>query len=49
LIHVVFSALTQLEFRGVSKYFEDLVVRIDTPALSHVKIFFFNQLVFDIP
>jgi hypothetical protein len=49
LKRVVLSALTKLEFKGVSEYFEDLVARIDTPVLSRVRVSFFNQLDFDIP
>ena len=46
---VVLPALTHLWFRGASEYFEDLVARIDTPAIIHVGTSFFNQLDFDIP
>jgi hypothetical protein len=49
LTHVVLPALTRLQFRGVSKYFEDLVARIDTPVIISVRTWFFNQLDFDIP
>jgi hypothetical protein len=48
LTRVVLSALTKLEFRGVSEYLEDLVARIDTPVLTSVIVSFFNQLVFDV-
>jgi hypothetical protein len=46
---VVLPALTQLVFRGVSEYFEDLVARIDTPVIGVITVFFFNELRFDIP
>ena len=46
---VVLPALTHLEFHGTSEYFEDLVARIDTPAITYVETWFFNQLDFDIP
>lgn len=41
--------LTCFNFRGVSEYLEDLVLRIDTPSLNHVNITFFNQLIFHVP
>ncbi|KAI0253439.1 hypothetical protein BJV78DRAFT_210097 [Lactifluus subvellereus] len=41
--------LIHLTFRGASEYLEDLVARIDAPLLSHVRITFFNQLVFQVP
>jgi hypothetical protein len=45
----VLPALTRLEFHGATEYFEDLVARIDTPAIRTVDTSFFNQLDFDIP
>jgi hypothetical protein len=45
----VLPALTRLHFHGASEYFEDLVARIDTPAITSLKTWFFNQLEFDIP
>ena len=42
-------ALSQLSFRGVSEYLEDLVARIDTPLLDKLYITFFHQLIFDTP
>jgi hypothetical protein len=50
LRHVLFSTLTKtkLEFGGVNEYFGDLVAQIDAPVISHVRIFFFNQPMFDI-
>ncbi|KAH9970912.1 hypothetical protein BGW80DRAFT_1253730 [Lactifluus volemus] len=36
LTHVVLPVLTRLGFRGASEYFEDLVARIDTPAIIYV-------------
>lgn len=41
-------ALTEFFFYGVSKYIEDLVTRINAPLLSHVRIAFFSQLLFDV-
>ena len=46
---VVLPALTQLSFWGVSEYFEDFVVRIDTPLLDQLDITFFMDLIFEIP
>jgi F-box-like len=46
---VVLPALTRLQFDGASEYLEDLVARIDTPAIISVHTQFFNQLEFDIP
>jgi hypothetical protein len=45
----VLPILTELRFKGVSEYFEDLVARIDTPQLSTLYITFFNQIAFDTP
>ena len=41
--------LTELQFRGVSEYLEDLVARIDAPLLNKLEITFFHQLLFDTP
>ncbi|KAH9960060.1 hypothetical protein BGW80DRAFT_1464432 [Lactifluus volemus] len=46
---VVLPSLTRLWFHGASEYFEDLVTRIDTPAIISIHTRFFNQLDFDIP
>ncbi|KAH9952252.1 hypothetical protein BGW80DRAFT_1470908 [Lactifluus volemus] len=45
----VLPALTRLSFKGASEYFEDLVARIDTPVITSLETWFFNQLDFDIP
>jgi hypothetical protein len=37
-------ALTELRFKGVSKYLEDLVARVDTPLLDSLAIIFRHQL-----
>jgi hypothetical protein len=49
LTRVVLPALTLLEFKGVSEYLEDLVSRIEAPALHIIYISFLNQLIFNIP
>ena len=41
--------LTQLEFKGVDEYLEDLVARIDAPVLGKLDIVFFHQLMFNTP
>ena len=38
--HVVLLALTHFEFRGVSRYLEDLLVQIDSPLLDSICITF---------
>ncbi|KAI0279655.1 hypothetical protein BGY98DRAFT_411475 [Russula aff. rugulosa BPL654] len=40
-------ALTRLQFRGVSEYLEDLVVRIDTPLLDNLVIHIFHRFIPD--
>jgi hypothetical protein len=47
----ILLALTQFEFRGVSKYLEDFVAKIDRLySTSYVIcIIFFHQLIFDTP
>ena len=45
----VLPALIHFEFKGISKYLDDLVARIDAPQLNSFRITFFNQLVFDTP
>jgi hypothetical protein len=45
----VLPALTDLRFKGVSEYLEDLVARIDAPQLHSLGTTFFFQLLFDIP
>ena len=46
---VILSVLTELEFKGNSEYIEDLVSRIDAPALEQLNLVFFEQLTFGIP
>jgi hypothetical protein len=40
---------TELWFKGVSEYLEDLVARIDAPQLDNLKIIFLHRLIFDCP
>jgi F-box-like len=49
LTRVVLPALSRLEFKGVSEYFEKLVAQIDAPLLDKVETTFFHQLIFDTP
>ena len=46
---LVLPSLTEFNFKGDSEYLEDIVGRIDAPALDRFTITFFNQLVFDTP
>ena len=45
----VLPALTTLDFRGASEYFEDFISRIDLPLLDEVAIRFFNQPTWNTP
>ena len=48
--HAVLPALTWFDFKGLSQYLEDLVVRIDmVPVLEWLQITFFNQPIFQTP
>ena len=44
---VVLPALTCLKYRGISKYLDSLVARIDAPLLSGIDVTFFNQPTLD--
>jgi hypothetical protein len=49
LTRTLLPELRELEFRGVSEYLEDLLVRIDAPRLSTLDTTFFNQIDFYTP
>jgi hypothetical protein len=49
LTRTILPALSQLQFKGISTYFEDLVSRIDAPLLDDADITFFYDAVFDTP
>ena len=49
LTRAVLPALTSFEFRGASEYLEDIVSRIDAPRLTVFSIWYFNQLIFQVP
>ena len=42
-IQTVLPALTKFQFLGASEYLEDLVSRINSPTLDHIRIEFMNQ------
>ena len=41
--------LSELWFKGVSEYLEDLLALIDTPQLDNLEVTFFHQLLFNTP
>ena len=43
----VLRVLTELVFKGVSEYLDDLVAHIDAPQLSTLEITFFNRIAID--
>ena len=45
----ILPALTEFEFKGNCEYVEDLVSRIDAPALEQINVTFFEQPAFGIP
>jgi hypothetical protein len=45
----ILPALTEIHFRGNSDYFEDLVSRIDAPAVEQVDVNFLDLNTFDTP
>ena len=45
--HIVLPALTLLKYRGISKYLDNLVARIDAPLLGDIDITFFSQPTMD--
>jgi hypothetical protein len=45
----ILPVITELRFKGVSEYLDDLVACIDAPLLFHLSITFFNDTVFDSP
>ncbi|KAI9508236.1 hypothetical protein F5148DRAFT_932742 [Russula earlei] len=49
LTRTVLPALTNLEFRGVHEYLEDLLAQIEAPLLSTLEITFFMDLEFVLP
>jgi hypothetical protein len=49
LTRVVLPTLKRCLFRGVSKYFEEFVSRVDTPLLKDLLVMFFMDFIFDVP
>jgi hypothetical protein len=45
----ILPALRRFDFKGVTKYLEELVTRIDTPRLDKMDVTFFHKINFDIP
>ena len=45
----VLPALTNVLFKGVSEYLEDIAGRINAPQLKYLDITLFNQILFDTP
>ena len=45
----ILPALRRFEFKGVTEYLEELVIRIGTPQLNQMKMTFFNQIYFNTP
>ena len=45
----VLPALASLEFHGAYEYLEELVAQIDAPRLNNLTIYFFMDLMFDVP
>jgi hypothetical protein len=45
----VLPSLTEIWFKGVNEYLEELLTRIDTPRLYQLETTFFHDVVFDIP
>jgi len=48
-LRLVLPSLAEFRFKGDSEYLEDIVGRIDAPALDRVTITFFDQLFSDTP
>ncbi|KAI9440232.1 hypothetical protein BJY52DRAFT_1217180 [Lactarius psammicola] len=44
---IVLPVLTHLDFRGISKYMEGLLARIDTPRLGDIEVIFLNEFIFN--
>ena len=42
-------SLISFDFHGASEYLEEFVARIDSPSLSKLTVWLFNQIFFDIP
>ena len=49
LTRSILPNLTEIRFKGVSEYLEEILARIDAPRLNILHITFFNQILFDTP
>jgi hypothetical protein len=49
LTRSILPSLAEIEFKGASKYLEEILARIDAPRLYDLKITFFNEIIFDLP
>jgi hypothetical protein len=49
LTRAIFPSLTEIVFKGASEYLEEILARIDAPQLDHLRITFFNEIIFDTP
>jgi hypothetical protein len=49
LTRSILPSLTEIEFKGVSEYLEEILARIDAPRLHWLYVTFFNQFIFDTP
>jgi hypothetical protein len=49
LTRSILPNLTEIRFKGVSEYLEEILARIDAPRLNILHITFFNQIIFDTP
>ena len=45
--HIVLPVLTSFKYRGISKYLDNIMARIDTPRLQDIDITFFSQPTMD--
>ena len=46
---ILLPVLTDLHFKGIGEYLDELVARIDTPLLDNLEMTLFHQLSFDTP
>jgi len=47
--YIILTSLAEFQFKGASEYLEDVVSRLDTPALQNFCVTFFEQPVLEIP
>ena len=49
LTRSILPSLTKIRFKGLCRYLEEVLTRVDAPQLNELRIFFFNQTIFDTP